>query len=305
MDEAVQTKLAASATARQLRLKGSPAILAGRIFDDRGNRMTPTHTNKRGARYRYDVSHALLQKRNDEAGSVPRVPAPEIESAVLKALHEHFGADENLERPTFVNDRDRIERRVDRIVVRAQGLEIHVADSSEHPGGINTRGSSNSNAGDVPPSIITVPWSAATFAEVKGVLHSPSPRPIVSSATREALLGAIAKARIWIDDLIEGRISSFAEIAEREGKVARHIRLLAPLAFVSPANRLRDHRWRCSIRSHRNQPCQAIGIFPDRASSREGYCRNLILENLLRGSLAIGPARGAWRRGLVPLGSAP
>jgi hypothetical protein len=53
--EAVQTKLTASATARQLRLRSSPAILAGRIFDDRGNRMTPTHTNKHGARYRYYV----------------------------------------------------------------------------------------------------------------------------------------------------------------------------------------------------------------------------------------------------------
>src|SRR6516165_7785752 len=59
--EAVQTKLAASATDRQLRLKGSPAILAGRIFDDRGNRMTPTHTNKRGVRYRYYVSHAFCK----------------------------------------------------------------------------------------------------------------------------------------------------------------------------------------------------------------------------------------------------
>ena len=47
--EAVQAKLAASANARQLKLRASPSILAGRIFDDRGNRMTPTHTNKQGA----------------------------------------------------------------------------------------------------------------------------------------------------------------------------------------------------------------------------------------------------------------
>src|SRR6516165_4347765 len=127
--EAVQTKLAASAVARQLRLKGSPAILAGRIFDDRGNRMTPTHTNKRGARYRYYVSHALLQKRPDEAGSVPRVPAPEIESLVLKALREHLGAYEHPGQPAVADDRDRIERQLNRIVVRAEALEIHLACS--------------------------------------------------------------------------------------------------------------------------------------------------------------------------------
>jgi DNA invertase Pin-like site-specific DNA recombinase len=110
--EAVQAKLVAGATARQLRLRDSPAILAGRIFDDRGNRMTPTHTNKRGARYRYYVSHALLQKRPDEAGSVPRVPAPEVESAVLKALREHSRANEDGEQSTIADDSTRIERRI-------------------------------------------------------------------------------------------------------------------------------------------------------------------------------------------------
>jgi site-specific DNA recombinase len=52
--------------------------------------------------------------------------------------------------------------------------------------------------------------------------------------TRDALRGAIAKARLWIDDLVEERIGSFSEIATWEGKAERHIRLLAPLAFVSP-----------------------------------------------------------------------
>ena len=52
--------------------------------------------------------------------------------------------------------------------------------------------------------------------------------------SRDALLTAIAKAQDWIDDIRLGRIASFAEIARREGQGERHIRLLAPLAFVSP-----------------------------------------------------------------------
>jgi site-specific DNA recombinase len=67
--EAVQAKLATGAVERRLRLKGSPAILTGRIFDDRGNRMTPTHSNKLGVRYRYYVSHAILQHRKAEAAA--------------------------------------------------------------------------------------------------------------------------------------------------------------------------------------------------------------------------------------------
>jgi site-specific DNA recombinase len=45
--------------------------------------MSPTHSNKLGVRYRYYVSHAFLQNRKEEAGSVTRVPAPEIEHLVL------------------------------------------------------------------------------------------------------------------------------------------------------------------------------------------------------------------------------
>jgi site-specific DNA recombinase len=52
--------------------------------------------------------------------------------------------------------------------------------------------------------------------------------------SRDALLTAIAKARGWIDDIRFGRSASFAEIAEREAQGERHIRLLAPLAFLSP-----------------------------------------------------------------------
>jgi hypothetical protein len=52
--------------------------------------------------------------------------------------------------------------------------------------------------------------------------------------TTSSILLAIAKARSWIDDLVSDRVQSFAEIAEREGKVERHIRLLAPLAFIPP-----------------------------------------------------------------------
>ena len=54
---------AAQAVARRCRVRGSPALLIGRLFDDRGNRMSPSHTNKRGVRYRYYVSQAVLQNK--------------------------------------------------------------------------------------------------------------------------------------------------------------------------------------------------------------------------------------------------
>jgi site-specific DNA recombinase len=50
---AVQAKLASQAVERRCRLRGSPALLAGRIYDEHGHRMTLTHTNKKGVRYLY------------------------------------------------------------------------------------------------------------------------------------------------------------------------------------------------------------------------------------------------------------
>src|SRR6266568_6260584 len=80
----------------------SPAILTGRIFDDCGNRMSPTHFNKLGVRYRYYVSHAILQQRKDEAGSITRVPAPEIETLVLDGVRKHLAATAEAEPPIAI-----------------------------------------------------------------------------------------------------------------------------------------------------------------------------------------------------------
>jgi site-specific DNA recombinase len=47
-------------------------------------------------------------------------------------------------------------------------------------------------------------------------------------------LTAIATARQWVDELAHGRAATLAVIARREGIIERHVRLLLPLAFVSP-----------------------------------------------------------------------
>jgi DNA invertase Pin-like site-specific DNA recombinase len=66
----------------------SDALLAGKLFDDRGNRMSPSHAAKKGRRWRYYVSQAILQGRKHEAGSVARVPALEIERRVADAVRD-------------------------------------------------------------------------------------------------------------------------------------------------------------------------------------------------------------------------
>jgi hypothetical protein len=71
---------------RRLRRQRSNALLLGRLFDDRGNPMSPSYAIKKGVRYRYYVSCVLAQGRKEEAGSVSRVAAETVEQVVLDAI---------------------------------------------------------------------------------------------------------------------------------------------------------------------------------------------------------------------------
>ena len=57
-------------------------MLKGLIFGPTGHAMVPSHTRKNGRLYRYYVSTAVL-KQGKDAGSIGRVPAGEIEAAVV------------------------------------------------------------------------------------------------------------------------------------------------------------------------------------------------------------------------------
>ena len=59
------------------------SLLKGLLYDDAGNRMSPTYGMRRQKKYRYYVSRALLEGRAGEAGSVARVQAQELEAVVL------------------------------------------------------------------------------------------------------------------------------------------------------------------------------------------------------------------------------
>jgi len=230
--EAVGAKLAAQAVERRCRLRGLPAILSGRLFDHRGNRMSPTHANKRGARYRYYVSQAVLQGKPPPPGLVSRVPAAEIEALVVAALRNHLNARGGGE--GLPDNRDLLERHLERVTLTPNHLELRLRELVEP-----TQAHDPVNDGSSGPPIanvttITVPWSSPVPAAVKGIIHVPAHNTPIKAGRREALLIAIVKARQWIDYLAHGRAASLAVIARREGKAERHIRLLAPLAFVSP-----------------------------------------------------------------------
>ena len=232
--EAVQAKLKDRAVTRKLRLSRSPSFLSGLLFDDRGNLMSPSHANKKGVRYRYYVSQAVLQKRKDEAGSIARVAAPDIEHLVIAALRHQV---EDIDRQVVpvqtsplrkLSDRDLVALHVERIVLRSRRIDITLRSHASPEG----QGAADSSS--LASTTLHLPWTPTSASARKGIAWKPSAQSNLDPATSEVLLTAIARARSWMNDLIEGRVNSFEEIARSENKIERHIRHLAPLAFVSP-----------------------------------------------------------------------
>src|SRR6266478_5299427 len=89
--DAVQAKLNEQRNDHSAARDKSKSLLIGRIYDDRGNRMSPSHVRKGGIKYRYYLSSPLLHGQPARAGSVHRVPAAEVEALVGQAVREHLG----------------------------------------------------------------------------------------------------------------------------------------------------------------------------------------------------------------------
>ncbi len=70
-----------------------PSLLAGRIFDESGEQLTPSHAVKKGTRYRYYVSRSLIVGIAKDKSTGRRIPAANLETIVITKLRG-FLADE-------------------------------------------------------------------------------------------------------------------------------------------------------------------------------------------------------------------
>ena len=67
-----------------------PSLLAGLLFDEKGERLTPTHAVKKGTRYRYYVSATLLTEAGRKRSGGRRIPAGNLEGLVMDRLRSFF-----------------------------------------------------------------------------------------------------------------------------------------------------------------------------------------------------------------------
>ncbi len=234
--EAVQRKLAENLNRRDTRRARSDALLLGKIFDDRGNRMSPSHALKKGVRYRYYVSSPVAQGRKDEAGSVKRVPGVEVEKLVIGALRDHACVGRQA---TKLTDKELVETRLGRAVIRDHEIEVIFAERPEAAALSDPRhyDADDSTMSEETTKSIRIAWAPQPHRRRREIIMpeqaTGSVQPIRSDE-RLNLLRAIALGRKWLNDLVEGTCPDMLALANREGKTERSIRMFLSLAFLDP-----------------------------------------------------------------------
>jgi len=97
----------------------SNSLLAGLIFDDKNNLMTPSHSNSHKRRYRYYISTALKNYNDNEVGTISKIPAGEVEKFVVETTKE------------FLQDKGQIQKLVKDFKVSKQNKLIYTAQNIE------------------------------------------------------------------------------------------------------------------------------------------------------------------------------
>jgi DNA invertase Pin-like site-specific DNA recombinase len=226
--EAVRQKSLAQWSHRTVLRNKSDQLLTGLLFDDAGHRMIPTHAKKAGIRYRYYASTTVLhgEAKTASAGSVSRVPAADIEEAIVKSLEAHL-TDGPTSGAVQFRDRAALAQLVASIIVHPDRLVVRFKPDETDQASDRADGAS-----------LTIPWQKPPSKRARRILlpHGKTrshARP-EQFERRARLVDAIAKGRRWLDDVISGRVTNITELCTREECSVRQANMTISLAFLAP-----------------------------------------------------------------------
>nr|WP_281722038.1 recombinase family protein [Nitrosomonas nitrosa] len=212
--------------------------LASRLFDEAGNRLTPTQTRAKSSKtHRYYVSSADPGVR---VGAGWRLPANRIERVIANAVADQVGAAtrghrllrdaeseaaENLSRQTTTlaaEPKESLCLLIERADIQRGRIDIKI-----DPAALASR--LGIDADDLSLAVLT--FSAPIELKRRGV----ETRIIAGERNPEpdgTLVTMLAKAHLWVSEMKAGM--SAAAIAKRENTSAAYVRTRSNLAFLSP-----------------------------------------------------------------------
>jgi DNA invertase Pin-like site-specific DNA recombinase len=258
----VQTLLASKAnTSTSAAGKDKLHVLTGLIFDETGDRLSPTHATKNGRRYRYYVSRRLTKGAKADGPEPWRLPAMEIEKLVenrliqflrsdtqlldmfpqssfgagdiSRLLSEGRSAADTLGSSSFENRKKIISALVYEIVVNPDSIAIRLnaAGLLEIPGEKSITLHPDTDLASVVRTI-TVPIALRhRGVETKLVLNN---KPAALSTPEPGLLTMLKQAHQFLQALSDGTGLTIAELATRERIDVSDLSRIIRFAFLAP-----------------------------------------------------------------------
>jgi len=235
---------------REATTRASTSPLVGKVFDESGEPLYAQGAANGGRRYRYFVSRALVRGTTADVKRGWRVPAPELERAVLTALRSVLADQAALALGIQDSSKD------------AENVEQILGIASKWSERLHTEGEAPAVLGELIKQVQLTESGLRVTINLPVVRVGPEPKGIVALShflpmrirrrgvelrlildghfrqppqVDPALLKALARARTWFEELTSGTAASLAEIARREGLRKRYIARLTKLAFIAPA----------------------------------------------------------------------
>jgi site-specific DNA recombinase len=255
----VQVQFKANLQAERNRPRAtSISLLTGLLYDEAGNRFTPSHATKKARRYRYYVSQALTQGRSKNPAVQGRLPAQEVEELVLsqlatllqsaprildllqphsldmtetqhvaKVAREYLASQEKV-----CNDLRSI---VTRIIVRQQKIELRLSKQALLKAFLTPQQSDEIASTQTASEDLIILEADAQLQRCGGEIRllladaeQNRARPVPS------LVRAVARANDWMDRILQGEIPNQRALARETGFDERYISRIIPLAFLAP-----------------------------------------------------------------------
>jgi DNA invertase Pin-like site-specific DNA recombinase len=244
--EAVNLRLKANAGRVKAQTSGaSHSPLVGKLTDEAGQRLTPSHAVRRGKRYCYYVSQRLVAGSGKSDSRAWRLPAAALEGAVARLIIDA------LETPSAAQDL--IDRATPDILTKLPSAARSLCAALSGPNRGPTLRAIVASA-RIEPGRLSVTLCPEAIAERLGVPLAQISRDALSlvgeftlrrrgveaklvlantpAALDRTLLKTVALGWIWFEDIKAG--ATMQAIADREGFTQRRVAHLVDLAFLAP-----------------------------------------------------------------------
>ncbi|WP_299778201.1 recombinase family protein [uncultured Roseobacter sp.] len=237
-DKVQQTLKDGAAKARGTKRKAIRSPLAGKLFDETGDRLTPSHSRKNGKRLRYYISHRLVKDRSRKHPDAWRLPAEQMEALIADLVKKHLQRHDVATR--LVRDlpaSDVTAKSANLHAIRQTTQCLHLIERADlSPGEVSVRLCQtkltsvlkcDADRINTEELILMSPFRMRRRG-VELKLHLGD----APSDVDPTLVQNIVKAQRWMAMIIAGK--TFTEIAQAEGTSKRRVQDIVDLAMLAP-----------------------------------------------------------------------